>query len=430
MASAVSITRGGQPVEGAATRLTPQLLKWAPSDPATYPVGGTYTFSGTHLTDLAGNAAAASTTFTHLSTTAQTLLLAYAAPTDTQPEAASAYGLTTLFQGRTWHGDLGIYFYRARWYLPEAGVFGERDLLSYRYSANLTQFLGYSVPNIIDPTGRGAQVPPKDEPPVLFPFKKEEPETPDVPLDPGLARSIQAAGSELQMGPLERFAEVASPTQVEIARELLTGIERTIGVDYSDQLAVNFILNQAEKHHGSSGVSIEGMGVHYIAGAHVGANIQVFYNRDWYSAGLYFFETLTTVAKTIFKGGPEYENPIQGLSGPFGVIGENIGVSISVNAALASTTKNNVPAKWTKYFDTVSLTVPVPLPPAGEPVFLSIAGFRSDVFIGAEIGPSSPGLGIAYTRPYFHAVNSWEHLDKESVRAIYRIALRLARYIP
>jgi len=159
MTSALSIVRSGQPVDGAATRLTPNLLEWQPAGGVGGLVpGGTYTLSAVHLTDLASNAATASATFTHLNTTDQMLLLAYQAPTDTQPQAQAAYGLTTLFQGRTWHGDLGGYYYRARWYLPEAGVFAERDPIGPVDSVNLHQALGWDPQNVLDPTGRRIKI--------------------------------------------------------------------------------------------------------------------------------------------------------------------------------------------------------------------------------------------------------------------------------
>jgi len=112
------------------------------------------------------------------------LLLAYAAPTDTQAEATSAYGVTNLFQGRTWHPDLGMYYYRARWYLPEMGEFAERDpvgpneAFSYRgpalggrkqdngaalLKASLTSVSRYTFAfrdpqNFLDPDGRRVKV--------------------------------------------------------------------------------------------------------------------------------------------------------------------------------------------------------------------------------------------------------------------------------
>ena len=154
MTTAIGITRSGQPVEGAATRLSSRLLAWQPTGAAGGLVpGGSYTLAALHLADLAGNAATATATFTHLSTSDDLLLLAYQAPTDTQPEAASTYGLTTLFQGRTWHADLGMYDYRARWYLPEAGVFGERDPFGYAGSPNQYMVLGGDPLGAIDPMG-------------------------------------------------------------------------------------------------------------------------------------------------------------------------------------------------------------------------------------------------------------------------------------
>lgn len=65
----------------------------------------------------------------------------------------SAYGLTTLFQGRTWHADLGMYYYRARWYLPDGGVFGERGPLGYHDSPSSYQWLGLAPVQLRDPSG-------------------------------------------------------------------------------------------------------------------------------------------------------------------------------------------------------------------------------------------------------------------------------------
>ncbi len=155
LGTAVSMVRQGQPVDGAATRVTGQLLKWTPSDPSTYPLGGSYTISALHLADLNANTITSTpTTFTHLNTTTGMLLLAYQTPTDTHPEAQSAYGLTTLFQGRTWHADLGMYSYRARWYLPEMGEFGERDPVQHVQGSDLYAFLGASPVNRVDPLGK------------------------------------------------------------------------------------------------------------------------------------------------------------------------------------------------------------------------------------------------------------------------------------
>jgi RHS repeat-associated protein len=92
--------------------------------------------------------------FTHAANAAGDSDALYSPPRDSQPQPRSSYGLTTLFQGRTWHEELGLYHYRARWYLPEAGVFAERDPEGYRQSPSLYQFLDYSTVNAVDPYGK------------------------------------------------------------------------------------------------------------------------------------------------------------------------------------------------------------------------------------------------------------------------------------
>jgi len=152
--NAVTLTRQGQPVAGTASRLGATVLAWHPDGPSGWLPGGDYTLAALHLQDLAGNPITAPTpTLTHLATSDRMLLLAYKAPTDSQPEAQSTYGLTTLFQGRTWHGDLGAYHYRARWYLPEIGQFAERDPAGPTDSADLYQGFYWNGQNVVDPTG-------------------------------------------------------------------------------------------------------------------------------------------------------------------------------------------------------------------------------------------------------------------------------------
>ena len=47
-----------------------------------------------------------------------------------------------------------MYSYRARWYLPEMGGFGERDPVGYADSDNLMQVLSFNAPNLTDPFGK------------------------------------------------------------------------------------------------------------------------------------------------------------------------------------------------------------------------------------------------------------------------------------
>jgi RHS repeat-associated protein len=152
--TSIAVLRQGQPVAGRVTRLSPQLFRWQPVEAGQWLPGGEYTLSAVHLQDLAAHAALApSLSFTHMAASSQVAYLVYQAPGDSQPQARSAYGVTTLFQGRTWHEDLGLYHYRARWYLPEAGVFAERDPEGYKDSPNPFQAFNFSPVNVLDPSG-------------------------------------------------------------------------------------------------------------------------------------------------------------------------------------------------------------------------------------------------------------------------------------
>jgi RHS repeat-associated protein len=142
LAEAVTVKRAGDVVPGTVTRLSGTLLKWQPTNADTWILGGDYTLTGLDLSDLAPSPKAISDphpiTFTHLAESPTSSLIAYAAPTDSAPSPSntSAYGLTTLFQGRTWHPALGLYHYRARWYDPQISNFIERDPVGYLASPN------------------------------------------------------------------------------------------------------------------------------------------------------------------------------------------------------------------------------------------------------------------------------------------------------
>jgi RHS repeat-associated protein len=152
--TSMAVLRQGQLVQGTVSQLSPQLFRWRPAEASQWLVGGEYTLSAVHLQDLSGKAATApSLSFTHMAASSQVAYLVYQAPGDSQPQPRSAYGLTTLFQGRTWHEELGLYHYRARWYSPELGDFLERDPLGYVDSPNLYQFLNRNPVNFLDPFG-------------------------------------------------------------------------------------------------------------------------------------------------------------------------------------------------------------------------------------------------------------------------------------
>ncbi|MCD4750667.1 MAG: RHS repeat-associated core domain-containing protein, partial [Thermoanaerobaculales bacterium] len=132
-----------------------QMVKWTP-DPAAWLVLGEYEVTSTQLVDLAGQAVDSTplpVSLTHLASDAESVLVVYEAAGDSEPRAESAYGVTSLFQGRGWHEDLGLYYYRARWYAPGVGAFLERDPFEYLDEANSYSFVGSNTTNAIDPLG-------------------------------------------------------------------------------------------------------------------------------------------------------------------------------------------------------------------------------------------------------------------------------------
>jgi RHS repeat-associated protein len=152
--TSIAVLRQGQLVQGTVSQLSPQLFRWQPVEESQWLAGGEYTLSAVHLQDLSGKAATApSLSFTHMAGSNEVAYLVYQAPSDSQPQPRSSYGLTTLFQGRSWHEDLGLYHYRARWYLPEAGVFAERDPYEYRDSVSPYTMERQNPQNFLDPTG-------------------------------------------------------------------------------------------------------------------------------------------------------------------------------------------------------------------------------------------------------------------------------------
>jgi RHS repeat-associated protein len=154
LAAAVTINRQGVAVAGETTRVEANVLKWTPAETTTWLLAAQYALSGINVEDLGGNAVdAASMSFTHLAVVDGQLLIARQAATESVPMGASTYGVTSLFQGRTWHSDLGMYYYRARWYLPEGGVFGERDPVGYLSSPDSFSFENSSPLNFGDPRG-------------------------------------------------------------------------------------------------------------------------------------------------------------------------------------------------------------------------------------------------------------------------------------
>jgi RHS repeat-associated protein len=66
---------------------------------------------------------------------------------------SSTTGNTTLFQGREYDSETGLYSFRARYYDPELGRFLQPDPLGYQDSMNLYQAFNCNPVNFLDPMG-------------------------------------------------------------------------------------------------------------------------------------------------------------------------------------------------------------------------------------------------------------------------------------
>jgi RHS repeat-associated protein len=57
------------------------------------------------------------------------------------------------YTGRRWDPDLGLYYYRARWYDPQLGTFLETDPIGALDYINLYSYVGLEPGNATDPSG-------------------------------------------------------------------------------------------------------------------------------------------------------------------------------------------------------------------------------------------------------------------------------------
>ena len=77
----------------------------------------------------------------------------YFSDAEGQPLSSSSIGNTTLFQGREYDSETGLYHYRARAYDPVMGRFLQVDPLGYVDSMNLYQAFNMNPVNYLDPLG-------------------------------------------------------------------------------------------------------------------------------------------------------------------------------------------------------------------------------------------------------------------------------------
>jgi RHS repeat-associated protein len=66
-----------------------------------------------------------------------------------RPPPAKPFGYT----GRRWDPDLGLYYYRARWYDPSLGTFLQTDPIGSLDYINLYAYVGLEPGNGVDPSG-------------------------------------------------------------------------------------------------------------------------------------------------------------------------------------------------------------------------------------------------------------------------------------
>ncbi|MCP4215586.1 MAG: hypothetical protein GY765_13110, partial [bacterium] len=79
-------------------------------------------------------------------------ILVYEKP-DSNLHANSKVGNNFLFHGRTYEPEVGLYYYRYRYYLPRIGRFLQPDPMEYKDSMNMYQSFNQNPVNFVDPWG-------------------------------------------------------------------------------------------------------------------------------------------------------------------------------------------------------------------------------------------------------------------------------------
>jgi len=228
-----------------------------------------------------------------------------------------------------------LYSYRARWYLPEAGVFAERDPVDRTMFWNLYTFVNENPPNMIDPMGE-------------------------------------------QFSPYGGFN--SEPENREVYRRYLAGE----GTDYGRFTAglVAEALGVTTNQQGALSAVLGGEGIH------IGVNLQFWArNNGDVLGGVFAFDSYTAVQRRLSQGQD------WGPFGPWGVVGEGASVQLAVDTAryrgperrgFLDLLDDDVIQSWAGEFKSIGFSTPL----------VSLGGFWSSRYVGLEASLGAMGLGI------------------------------------
>jgi RHS repeat-associated protein len=374
LADAVTVKRSGSVVDGVTSRINAQTVKWTAADPADWILLGKYEVTSTQLVDLAGKAVDSGplpVSLTHLAIDAGAVLVVFEAAGDSVPRGESAFGVTSLFQGRGWHDELGLYYYRARWYAPEMVSFLERDPASEVEAQSPYAPMRYNQINRLDPKGESS-------------VSRED-------ILNHLFRRAPGPFAKAEMA-LDIYAETIMGVKPSDAR-------RTRG------LTREFMA-----------------GIPHL-GLHIGDNLQVWNSgRGWFAIGVFVFETPSRFLESAREPSGEKRWWEKGLETGAGYFGWGASVSVGFNYALNVTDRDNVALyagrnlmdSWRGYFHELSLSA-APTP-AGVSTFWS----RSYVGVSGSVGVGSAwALTHAYYRPRLGPIVARSPADVAAVVTIY-----------
>jgi RHS repeat-associated protein len=381
LSEAVTVTRSGSEIAGTTERLGAQLLKWTPDDGAPWYPQQRYQITQLALQDMAPSPATVTTLpgqFTHLATSPGQTLVAWSAPDHSERIPESRYGLTSLFQGRTWHDELGLYYYRARWYGVNQLGFLERDPLGYFGEADLYLPLALNSPNVLDPIGTRPTDPSNTDLDLKHQEWMQE-------YERQLSERIDK-GSKASFGMrmLSRYSNWAT-TQPVLTRALKTYVRLRYGL-------------RSEKRQ-SFGLMRNFTAAWPFAGVVLGDNVQFFERPNGkYAVGIFGYETLSNWQDWHESGSRVGK---VGRGGPLGIVGVGISAGYGFTYGISRHRLDNYQRSTRELVD--SWTGPVnTLTVAPFYVTGSFSESRDWVSVSASAGPSTPLL--AKSRERYHRI--------------------------